>query len=82
MPLRTALFTEDELPQFTNLAILSFRRGIVHLLTGNDTPEDVAAHREKMLKAWRDVEKVRFVKCFDEETGEIIGAAQWVSTTL
>jgi hypothetical protein len=82
MALGTALYTESELPQFSNLAIQSFKRGLGHLLTGKDTPEDIAAHRESCLKALRDDDKIRFVKCFDEETGEIVGAAKWVRSIL
>jgi hypothetical protein len=78
MPLHTALFTEAELPQFTSLAITSFRRGLGHLITGTDTPENIAEHRAKTLKAWKEDSKVRFVKCFDEDTGEIVAAAKWV----
>jgi hypothetical protein len=78
MPLQTALFTEAELPQFTSLAIASFNRGVVHLVIGKDTPENITEREAKMLKFWREDPKVKFVKCFDDSTGEIVAAAQWV----
>jgi hypothetical protein len=78
MPLVVSLFTEDELPIFTALAIASFKRGLGRLLTGPDTPENIKKHEAKTLKAWREDPNVRLIKCIDEDTGEVVGAAKWV----
>jgi hypothetical protein len=77
MALEISSITEDEVNQWTLLAISAFQTGIGHLLTGPNTPDNVERKNANTLKSLHEDPNSRFLKVTDTATGEMVAGASW-----
>jgi len=81
MVLQLSPLKEEEIQQWEVTAATAFESGLGHLLTGPNTPENIAEKSAKALKDLKENPASRYLKVTDSETGEIVAGAQWLTYT-
>lgn len=76
-PLKVSPFEENELPEYSQVQLAAFPRGIGVMLTGPPTPSNVAALEAKALKDFKTDPNATFLKAVDTETNRIVACAKW-----
>lgn len=77
MPLELRPTTETDVNQWTLTAIEAFQSGIGHLLTGTNTPDNVAKKNASTVKTLRGEPEAKIQHVVDTETGAIVAGAFW-----
>jgi hypothetical protein len=75
--LQISPFTEDELPQYSQVQLAAFPRGIGIMLTGPPTTSNIASLEAKALKDFKTDPNATFLKVVDPETNRVVACAKW-----
>lgn len=75
MPLEIQPVSENDINQFTLLAILAFQTGIGHLLTGSNIPENVERKNANSLKSLQEDPSSEFLKIVDSESRDMVAGS-------